>query len=252
MFPIPLNNKNVAVLIVDLQNGYCDPQGDGALQLGWDCVPLQEICERHIPFINELRALLPPRQIIWARMEEHEDTIAPNLSLKYWQEFTRFCVRGTPGFEYHIVKPLKGEAEVFKKHPSAFHIDARVHTIGFSDVNIRSGKNILKMPKINLHDYLQTIGIDTIIFTGVLASRCVYGSIVGGSIFGYKCVCLTDLIAEPGGKEFSIEAAAHELTRDLFYTLPLTSKEFLSILRTPDQNHTHQPKRHDLSNVLGK
>ncbi|MGE4351228.1 MAG: cysteine hydrolase family protein [Bdellovibrionales bacterium] len=220
MLPFPVSPSNTAVLLIDLQKGYCDPHGDAAQTLGWDCHPLHEVCQRHLPFIKKLRKILPAPHLIWARFEEHEDTMAPNIPMKQDEVFHRLCLRGTPGFAYHLVSPLPLEAEVLKFHPSAFHKDARVHMIGAPETN----------ESHSLPDYLKSLNVDTLVFTGVLATRCVYGSILGASIFGFNCLCLSDLMAVPEGEVFQNELSAHEITRNMFYAYPFESEEFLSLI----------------------
>lgn len=221
MLPFPLDPATTAALIIDLQKGYCEIGGDIAKALGWDCTPLHKACERHIPFLSALRALLPPEQIIWTRMEEHEETLAPNIPAKYFPDFQRLCLRGTQGFDYHIVKPAASEVEVFKTHLSAFHQGAHL-TIA----------DTKKPGSTSLHGYLQEKGIKTIVFTGVFATRCVYASIIAASSLGYQCVCLSDLVAVPAGDLFERERKAHDFTQNMLYAHALSAQDFLSVLRT--------------------
>lgn len=189
---------------------------------------MHAVCERHLPFLAELRTLLPPRQIIWTHMEEHEDTLAPNLPVYPNAGPRRFCVRGTPGFDYHIVQPAQSEAEVLKFHLSAFHKDAQIHIVAPDGTPANKVESSDAVP---LHAYLQNLGIDTIAFTGVFATRCVYASIVGASTLGYNCVCLSDLVGVPGGAFFEREKETHDLTQNMLYSYALSSQEFLSGLR---------------------
>jgi len=222
MFPFPMQQEKVAVAIIDLQAGYCAIEGESAdavREMGWDTRPAHAVCERHLPFLAELRALLPASHIIWARMEEHENTLALNSPMRYMPNFDRLCVRGTPGHDYHLVHPSDGEVEVFKTHPSIFHKDACITSPGTS----HEGNGV--------HEYLQSLGVDTLVFTGVVGTRCVNASVIGASILGYNTLYLTDLSGVPGGAAFEAEAAAHEISRKLFYAWDATGQEFLSILR---------------------
>lgn len=235
MRPLPFNPVHTAVIIVDLQKGYCDPEGDAAMRLQWNCKPLDEACKRHVPFLKELRDVLQPDHIIWARMEERRETAPLNLPARVDPEFVPLCVRGTKGFEYHVVFPVEGEKEVFKTHPSAFHVDARLYPVEGK----KGANDSFRNSHGRLDDYLKSIKVNVVAFTGVLGSRCVFGSIAGASILGYHCVCLDDLVAVPGGDDFALEEATHHITRGLFYAYSMTSRDFLDVLR--DQKRRINP-----------
>jgi nicotinamidase-related amidase len=231
MLPFVLNRSKTALLISDLQKGYCEVGGDIAKALGWDCSPLHEVCERHLSFLAEVRNLLPPEHIIWTHMEENEETLAPNLPMDRHADFHRLCLRGTLGFDYHLVAPEPHEREILKTHLSAFHKDARVRAAGSDAFAPTDSKTEKDDPAPALHAYLHEKGIDTIAFSGVFATRCVYANIIGGSTFGYNCICLSDLVAVPRSAFFERERKAHDLTQNMLYSYPLSSQEFLSALR---------------------
>ena len=234
MLPYSISPATTALLVVDLQKGYCSPDSDAACGvLKWDVRPMEELCQRTVPFVEKVREVLPAAHIIWARMEEHEGTMAKSLHMSSDQDFVRLCVRGTPGFDYHIVEPKADETELFKTHYSAFHVGARAHTIGQNNKLVVSGMHKgrhYSRPK-NLHGVLQMLGITTVATCGVLASRCVHGSEIGGTIFDYRVIHLSDYVAVPAGKVFAREAKEHGLTRDLLYTPSITGAQFLAELK---------------------
>lgn len=237
MLPFPVSRANVAVLIVDLQNWYCDSQSEMALHHKWDCRPMHEVCNRHVPFVSQLRSLLPPQQIIWVRR------IPNGREIKCKEDFKFLSSLPPGGFGYHVVKPTPFEAEALKAHPSVFHKHARVHTIGSTEITLRYGTQTQSHPPMHIDTYMDQIGVDTLAVTGVLGPHCVYASVLGASIFDRKCLCLTDLIAVPGGRDFQVEAEAHARTRDLFYAKPVTGNDFLSALR-PENRAKFRPEEY--------
>jgi nicotinamidase-related amidase len=205
-----LNPEKVAVVLVDLQRGYCDPNSDCAQLLGWDVKDADRVCRDHIPFLASLRQLLPSKQIIWLKMEEAATTYAPNAAYGPHlgdEVFAPLCVRGTSGHEFHVVIPVEGEPQFLKFHPS-----------GFSNKEFRN--------------YLEANGITQLVFTGVVSSRCVNATVVTASSFGYECVILNDLISGP--TKLADEMREHEKVTTFFYAKPMKADDFiqyLSVLR---------------------
>lgn len=201
-----LNPGKVAVVLVDLQRGYCDPNSDCAQLLGWDVSGADQVCRDHVPFLAALRQLLPPSKIVWLRMEEAAETYAPNAAYGPHlgdDVFAPLCVRGTPGHDFHIVSPAEGEPQFLKFHPS-----------GFSDRAFR--------------DYLEEIGATQLVFTGVIGSRCVNATVITASSLGKDCVMLTDLISGPA--KLADEMREHEKVTTFFYAQPLSANDFIQHL----------------------
>ena len=219
MLPYKINFNQVALIIVDLQKGYCDPESDCAQRpLDWDVSAADEICKLHVPFLEAVRKVLPPENIIWTQMEEHPDTYAENSPAKYDSDFVNLCVRGTPGHDFHVVAPIKDEAVLFKTHPSAFYEEARIIT--------PSNKGM------DLNAYLKELDIETTVLTGVIESRCVHATISGASERRFHPLALRDLIGHPRNKSnssFETEASVIRDLEDRFTAWGMSSKEFLQL-----------------------
>jgi nicotinamidase-related amidase len=196
----------IAVVLVDLQRGYCDPSSDAAIKLNWDVQDANRVCQAHVPFLAALRTTLRPAQIIWLRMEEAPETYAKNTSYGPHRanDFVSLCVRGTPGHDYHIIQPAPEEAQFLKFHPS-----------GFSNKNFRA--------------YLEDHEIKQLAFTGVVSSRCVNATVVAASALGYECVLINNLISGP--TEHQIEMNEHVKLTTFFYAQAVESDRFLNHLR---------------------
>jgi len=111
------NPETTALLIIDLEKGYCDPNSDMAnAPLNWDVSQADQLCHDAIGFINQTRRYLPAHNIIWTRMEEHQDSYAQNSPYYFDDErFVDLCVRATEGYQYHLVAPNKDEIRRFNR-----------------------------------------------------------------------------------------------------------------------------------------
>ncbi len=202
-----LNPEKLAIVVVDLQRGYCDPTSDAAQKLKWDVSDAERVCQAHLPFLARLRRLIPAKRIIWLKMEEAAGTFAPNMHYgpHRTEDFAPLCVRGTTGHDYHIVSPTPEEPQFLKYHFSGFN-------------------------NPDLHAYLQKEGISQLAFTGVVASRCVNGTLIAATSLGYECILIEDLVSGP--MTYKTEMDAHLKMTTHFYALPLNSNRFLDYLET--------------------
>ena len=170
---IKLDFNKTAHLIIDVQLDYCSPKGAFAQATGLTMEPMVAAAKRIDAFVKASRDVLKP---VWIRTEEYVETIAPNLrwGALAWaaEKPLTLCKIGTPGYDYFIVKPLAGEKEIHKNHYAGFF-------------------------NPELERYLRENNIDTIVYSGVLASRCVYATMVCGSALGFKSVILEDLVENP-------------------------------------------------------
>jgi len=208
-----LKPDSAAAIIIDLQRGYCDPNSDCAIRLKWDVTTADKVCHAHAPYLESLRKILPPNRIVWSQMEEAADTYASNNAYgatgDLASEFVPLCVRGTPGHDFHIVKPAEGEKVIFKVQHSIFSC----HTPDAA----------------GLAEYLKSLGVSQLVFSGVVASRCVNASvIVASNYLGFECVLLSDLVTGP--KHLEVEITEHLKTTNFFYANTRTAEEVLKQL----------------------
>jgi nicotinamidase-related amidase len=206
-----LDPAKAALVLIDLQKGYCDPASDAAQRLGWDVTGAEEICKRHVPFLAEIRKILPASRILWVRMQESAETYAPNTPYgpdapikSPKDEFVELCKYGTTGHQYHIVEPAYGEKEFNKFHPSAF-----------------SSPSFTR--------YLQRNHITQLVFTGGIISRCLNATIHPASALGYDCLMVQGLLYAP--KHLHAEATEHFNVLSAFHARVVTPKEVLVQLR---------------------
>lgn len=200
-----LNKNDAAIIIVDLQKGYCDPTSDCANQLGWNVNDANQIAHDHVDFLKKIREIMRPERIIWLHMDESPETYAENLRYgPHRDDFYTLCVRGTTGHDFHVVSPNREEVEFVKFHPS-----------GFSSKAFR--------------DYLEKQDIKQLCFTGVISSRCVNSTLITASALGYECLIIEDLISQPA--HLKDEAEHHLRVTTDFFAVSCSAEIFLEKLQ---------------------
>ena len=202
-----LDPAHLALVLVDLQQGYCKPGSDWEKNIGGDVSGAEQVCRDHVAFLEAARDMFPSRRIIWFQMEEAANTLAPNMHYGAHlgdKIFAPLCVRKTEGHKFHIVEPEPGEPVFLKFHMSGF-----------------SNRDFIA--------HLEKNGITQLAFTGVIESRCVNATILGASERGYECIALRDLMGGPA--DLAAEMAEHRKVTDFFYSLPLQSGDFIARVR---------------------
>ncbi|MBE9061382.1 cysteine hydrolase family protein [cf. Phormidesmis sp. LEGE 11477] len=191
-FILPL--EKTALLIIDMQNDFCHPDGFNGSELGLDLTAVRAI----IPAIKTLShwARQAGIKIIFTR-ESHRPDLS-DLSLSKRARYAnagspigqagkmgRFLVRGEAGVSIiEELKPLPEEWQLDKPAHSCF-----VHTL--------------------LDQYLQAEGITHLLITGVTTECCVLATYRHASDLGYYCLLLDDCCAAFDPKDH--EATVHIL-----------------------------------------
>ncbi len=235
------NPKTTALLIIDLQRGYCDPESDVAQKLNWDVSQADQLCHDAVDFIDQARKYLPAHNIIWTQMSEAKGLrgYACNSPYAESEDFVELCVEHTNGHGLHVVRPEGGEPRLLKFHPSVFHVDSI----------LRFGYPKSRYRELSLEQYLEYDGqvifqkpdkqpIETVAAIGVIDSRCVNATLMGASERGYKCLTIDGLTGAPerrnlpsGVMPFNDEVRAHRQVRDMFIAAPISSEQFIDCLK---------------------
>lgn len=166
-----LNPKNTALLVIDIQRGYCSKNEPLPERRKFNTAPIESMIPKLENFIKKARRQNIP--IIWTRMIEDPNFGPKNLKKK--MEIEKWMSITTPGkssFEYYKIKPQKGDKEFVKTQYDAF-----------------TNKDLQK--------YLRNKKIKTLILTGVYTSRCVDSTMRGAFTKGYNIVIAEDLVAMP-------------------------------------------------------
>ncbi|MBS3174728.1 cysteine hydrolase [Candidatus Woesearchaeota archaeon] len=160
--------EKVAVLVVDIQNDFCDNEGIFAQQ-GLNVKPAQIITPKIEEFIKKIRRY--DLLVIYTKQIEHEDITPQNLKRQFNAgKLKPVCSPNSWGSELYKLKPLKNE----------FIIEKYTYDV-FSN------------PK--LHGILNENKIKTIVVIGVNTDICVDTTVRSAFTKGYQIVVLKDLVA---------------------------------------------------------
>jgi len=178
--PFPLDLAHTALLVIDMQNGFCHPDGFCGNELGADLSAAHAIIPRIQNSIDWARKhdLL----IVYTRESHLPDMsdVSPSKELRYRNagypigspgKMGRFLIQGEPGTNLiDQMQPLDTELQIDKPAQSVF--------IGTDLVNILQQRNITHL-----------------LFTGVTTECCVLASYRQASDLGFYCLLLEDCCA---------------------------------------------------------
>lgn len=170
--PFRYDPAHTALVIVDVQNDFCDPEGSLA-KIGNDVTAAVEMVPRLERLIEQAREASVPVIFIQTIHDETNDT--PQWLNRHGGEPGAkrsgiTCRTGTWGGEFYRVAPLPGEITVIKYRYSAF--------VG-----------------TNLDIVLKTLGIRSLLFTGVATEVCVESSLRDGLFAEYYVSLVEDCAA---------------------------------------------------------
>lgn len=178
--PFPLQLEQTALIIVDMQNAFCHPDGFCGHELGADLSAARAI----IPQIQKVIAWAKSHKIlnVYTRESHVSDMsdVSPSKALRYQNagypvgrqgKMGRFLIRGEHGTE--LIEELQPTADDLQ-------IDKPAQSIFIST---------------DLADTLQQRKITHLIFTGVTTECCVLGSYRQASDLGFYCLLLADCCA---------------------------------------------------------
>jgi biuret amidohydrolase len=178
--PFPLKMAHAALIVVDMQNTFCHPQGFFGSKLGADLTNVRAI----IPRIQELIDWAREQQlmIVYTRESHLSDLsdVTPSKALRYANaghpigglgQMGKFLIQGELGTELiEELQPTNDELQIDKPAQSIF--------IG-----------------TDLADTLQQQQITHLLFVGVTTECCVLASYRQASDLGFYCLLLSDCCA---------------------------------------------------------
>jgi biuret amidohydrolase len=178
--PFPLQLEQTALVVVDMQNAFCHPDGFCGHELGADLTAARTI----IPQIQKVIDWTRSHGIlnVYTRESHAPDLsdVSPSKTLRYQNagypigepgKMGRFLIRGERGTELiDELQPTSDDLQIDKPAQSIF--------IG-----------------TDLADTLQQRKITHLIFTGVTTECCVLGSYRQASDLGFYCLLLADCCA---------------------------------------------------------
>ncbi|MDQ1576471.1 MAG: ureidoacrylate peracid hydrolase [Microbacteriaceae bacterium] len=170
--PFRYDPAHTALIVVDVQNDFCHPEGSLG-KIGNDTSAAVEMVPRLVKLIDEARAAGVP--VIFIQTIHDETNDSPQWLNRHGdgpgeKRSGITCRTGTWGGELYEVTPLPGENIVIKYRYSAF--------IG-----------------TNLNIVLTTLGIRSLLFTGVATEICVESSLRDGLFAEYYVSLVEDCAA---------------------------------------------------------
>lgn len=166
-----------ALVIVDVQNDYCHPEGALGLK-GCDVSGVKEMMPRLHGLLGAVREEGIP--IIFIQTFHEEATDSEAWVTRSSGRSAQVCRKDSWGAEFYEISPRPGEIVVNKHRYSAF-------------VNTR------------LDSVLRTLKVDTLLIAGVSTNVCVESTARDGFMLDYHIVLVEDACA-------SYSRDAHEMT----------------------------------------
>jgi ureidoacrylate peracid hydrolase len=210
--PFPSGRKIVpALIIVDMQNGFVS-EGGSYDRLGMNTPNYREIIPKLKDLIEFCRSIeIPIFYTEAVREASGIDMLTKihNLLPKSRQERLKFpiCIRGTwDGLTIDELKPKEEDHIVIKRRDSAFQ-----------DTELRV--------------WLQSEGINLLVFTGIDTSICVETSLRDGFNIGYDVILISDATASGDKRHYETTL---ERVRD-YYGLVMSIDRFKKAITTLDK-----------------
>lgn len=197
-----LDPRGTALLVVDVQNDFCSPEGFFARN-GLDVSPGAAAVERIARLVEEVRLL--GVHVVYTksvRTQPQPQRLTP--SRPFYAGGTPFA-SGSWGVELaDRLAPEAGETVLEKPRYSAFH---------------RTG----------LDELLRARGVDAVALAGITTNCCIDSTMRDAYMLDFDVVVVSDGVAGFGGEE-----ALHEATlrnAELLFGVVATSEELLAALR---------------------
>lgn len=172
-----------ALVVVDLQNDFCSPQGWLA-SIGVDVSVLDEAVRRTSELLPVARSVGVP--VIWLNWGNRSDqaNVPPGVARVYDPDGTGV------GIGYRL--PASGASVLTKDSWGAAVVDG----LSVNPADVRVDKYRMSgFWDTDLDSVLRNLRVDTLVFAGVNSDQCVFASLVDAACLGYDVVLLTDASA---------------------------------------------------------
>jgi len=178
-----IDPQSTVLLVIDMQNDFCHPEGVCALSVS-DVTSTVVMLPSLIKLIDNARRANV--KIILIRTTYDEWTVSNTMKLlpRYEEWSNKLCLAGTWGVEFFGVSP-KPEDYVITKHRNSAFIGTSLDLV------------------------LRSIGVKTIIVTGVSTHICVECTIRDGFQYGYFPILASDC-TETGSSDERVLRSAFE------------------------------------------
>ena len=176
-----MNPDQSALVVVDVQNDYCDDQGAFGRN-GAELQPVQAAAERIVHLVDAARRAGVP--VVWVKTHHDKWTNSPMWLSRKARKGMAICVPDSWGAEFYRVEPAADEVVVVKHRYSGF-VGSRLPIV------------------------LRTLARPTLIFCGVTTNVCVESTLRDAFMRDYDTVLAEDCAAAFTEREH--DAAVHNV-----------------------------------------
>lgn len=176
---VTVDMSRAALVVIDMQNDFLDPEGWFATARGVDVTPLSGVVETINTLARAFRAVSAPvLHVNWAIRSD-----VANLPANVLDKGSSCGAR--PGYGDRI-----GSGRVLVREDWGAQ---SVEAIETAPTDIHVGKHRLTGFRDNeLDPILRRLGVDTLFFTGVNLDRCVFATLADGCFGGFDAVLVED------------------------------------------------------------
>lgn len=205
---LPLDLARTAVIVVDMQNDFASPGGmfDRG---GVDCTGLQAIIEPTARVLEAARA---------------RDCHVVYLVMGMPAALAEMVGAGVqhavlPAYGKRIISSMGTATVAPDGSPSAVNVEGTWNTAIVDGLTPQPDDTIVAKPlhsgfyDTELHDRLQALGVEHLVFTGGTTSICVESTVRDAFWRGYRCLVVEDCVAEPIGAD--LPRTNHDASLDL-------------------------------------
>lgn len=196
-----------AIVVVDMQNDFCHPQGWLA-SIGVDVAPARAPIAPLATLLPALRAAGVP--VVWLNWGNRPDrlNLSPSL-LHVYKPSGRGCGLGDP-------LPQRGDARVLEVGSwSAAVVDELAPAAADIRVDKYRMSGFWDTP---LDSILRNLRVDTLLFAGVNADQCVLCTLQDANFLGYDCLLLEDCSATTS-PAYCMDATLYNVRQCFGFTL---------------------------------
>ncbi|MBI4783467.1 MAG: cysteine hydrolase [Oscillatoriophycideae cyanobacterium NC_groundwater_1537_Pr4_S-0.65um_50_18] len=195
-----LDLAKAALIVVDMQNDFCHPDGWLA-HIGVDVSPAREAIAPLKSFLPELRAAQVP--IVWLNWGNRPDLLNISAGLRHVYNPTGEGVGlGDP-------LPKSGAPVLMKDSWAAAVVDELVQASDDIYVDKYRMSGFWDTP---LDSILRNLGRTTLFFAGVNADQCVMATLQDANFLGYDCILLRDCTATTS-PEYCLKATFYNVNQ---------------------------------------
>lgn len=208
-FAEKIDARQAAVIVVDMQNEFCAPDGYVARQ-GWDIRPMQAMASQLAAFIAQAREFVP---IVHVRGQYEPEMMPPQMVERLHRlGIPPYCQPDTKGAAFYPgFEPQPGDIVITKRTFSAF-----AHS--------------------ELEYLLRNLRVNTVIVTGTFTNVCVDSTVRDAYFRGFYPVIPSDLSATPDPEvhRMTLETLGH------FFGAVVPSGEIVETWQSARQRPEHR------------